>query len=88
MNMILVTAAAGCRVPLADNPHQYITDTPQEVDGDNVYYRRLLAEGDLLVEGDLIRVAHTAPALADTAGGQPENEPAHLGESQNAKKGK
>ena len=82
MNKIMVVAEVGLRVPLADNPHQYITDTPQEVDGDNVYYRRLRAEGDL------IRVAHTAPALADTTDGQPENEPAHLGESQTTKKGK
>ena len=41
MNKIMVVAEVGLRVPLADNPHQYITDTPQEVDGDNVYYRRL-----------------------------------------------
>lgn len=50
MTQIKVIAAAGLRVPLAENPHEYIGQDPIEVDGDNVYYRRLLAEGDLLID--------------------------------------
>lgn len=48
MNPIQVTAAAGLRVPLENNPHEYIGTEPVEVDGDSLYYRRLLADGDLL----------------------------------------
>ncbi|MDO4434391.1 MAG: DUF2635 domain-containing protein [Alysiella sp.] len=46
---ISVVAAQGLRVPLADNPHEYIEQEPVAVDDDEVYYRRLLADGDLLV---------------------------------------
>lgn len=49
MNLIRVQAAAGLRVPLADNPHEYIEQEPVEVNGDDVYYRRLIVDGDLLV---------------------------------------
>lgn len=50
MSKIKVVATQGLRVPLADNPHEYIDDnTPVEVDQDDVYYRRLLAEGDLMI---------------------------------------
>ena len=52
MTQIKVIAAAGLRVPLAENPHEYIGQDPIEVDGDNVYYRRLLAEGDLLIDAE------------------------------------
>lgn len=45
---ILVVAAQGLRVPLADNPHQYIEQAPVCVNSDEVYYRRLLADGDLI----------------------------------------
>ncbi|MDK4527097.1 DUF2635 domain-containing protein [Kingella kingae] len=52
MNKIKVVAAYGLRVPFADNPHEYIEQEEVEVDGDNVYYRRLLAEGDLLIDAE------------------------------------
>lgn len=48
-------AAPGLQVPMADNPHRYITDSePVEVLEDTYYYRRI-ADGDLIVvpEGDL-----------------------------------
>lgn len=48
MNLIQVIAAAGLRVPLENNPYEYIGTEPVEVDGSSLYYRRLLAEGDLL----------------------------------------
>lgn len=52
MNKIKVKAAQGLRVPMADNPHQYIVQEVMEVDGDEVYYRRLIAEGDLIILPD------------------------------------
>lgn len=51
MNKIKVKAAQGLRVPMADNPHEYIEQIPVEVNGDDVYYRRLLADGDLIMAG-------------------------------------
>lgn len=53
MNKISVMAAQGLRVPFADNPHEYIEQEPVEVDGDEVYYRRLLADGDLMLADTL-----------------------------------
>lgn len=52
MSKIKVVAAAGLRVPMAENPHEYIGEQAIEVDLDNVYYRRLLDEGDLLLVVD------------------------------------
>ena len=49
MNKIMVMAAKSLRVPMADNPHEYIEQEPVEVNGDEVYYRRLLADGDLIL---------------------------------------
>lgn len=49
MNKIMVMAAQSLRVPMADNPHEYIEQEPVEVNGDEVYYRRLLADGDLIL---------------------------------------
>lgn len=48
MNKIKVKAAQGLRVPMADNPHQYIEQEAMEV-ADNVYYRRLIHDGDLIL---------------------------------------
>lgn len=49
MTTIKVQAAPGLRVPMAHHPHEYIgDDVPVDVDGDDMYYRRLLADGDLL----------------------------------------
>lgn len=53
MNKITVVAAQGLRVPLADNPHEYIEQEAVEVNGDDAYYRRLLADGDLLLADTL-----------------------------------
>jgi len=82
MNKIMVVAEVGLRVPLAHNPHEYIEQTPVAVDGDDVYYRRVIADGDLLV------LSNDAPPAAEQSNQQPENGLAGLGESQNAKKGK
>ena len=49
MNTILVTAAPDLRVPLENNPHEYIESSPVVVDSSSLYYRRLLADGDLLL---------------------------------------
>ena len=49
MTTIKVQAAPDLRVPMAHHPHEYIgDDVPVDVDGDDMYYRRLLADGDLL----------------------------------------
>ena len=53
-----------------------------EVDGDDVYYRRAIVDGDLLI------LSNDAPSAAEQSNQQPENGLAGLGESQNAKKGK
>lgn len=51
MSKIKVKAAAGLRVPMAHNPYEYIGDAPVEVDN-ALYYRRLIAEGDLIQVSD------------------------------------
>lgn len=43
-----VIAAPGLRVPREDNPRTYIEATPADVP-DSTYYRRRLANGELLV---------------------------------------
>lgn len=45
--MIKVIAAAGLRVPKEDNVRQYITDEDVVDVPDTLYYRRLIADGDL-----------------------------------------
>lgn len=67
MNKIMVVAEVGLRVPLAHNPHEYIEQTPVEVDGDDVYYRRAVADGDLLV------LSNDAPPAAAATETQPES---------------
>ena len=53
---INVIAASGVRVPVEDTPGEVITDaTPVEV-ADSQYYRRRIADGDLL------RVESVAPS--------------------------
>ncbi len=42
-----VTAAANLRVPMENHAHDYIEQTPVTVP-DTLYYRRLLADGDLI----------------------------------------
>lgn len=44
--MKVKATAAGLRVPKETRVHDYIEDTPVEVP-DSVYYRRLIADGDL-----------------------------------------
>lgn len=46
--MTRVIAAPGLRVPREDNPRTYIESTPADVP-DSTYYRRRLANGELLV---------------------------------------
>lgn len=52
MGMIKVIAAEGLRVPLVNHPHEYIGQEPVEIDGEDLYYRRLLMDGDLLAVAD------------------------------------
>ncbi|MFV2030596.1 DUF2635 domain-containing protein [Neisseria sp. S1] len=49
--MIKVTAADGLRVPKEGRPHDYIGQEATEVP-DTLYYRRLIADGDLIVTTD------------------------------------
>lgn len=48
MPTITVQAAPGLRVPLFDNPKRYITDAASVQVELNAYYRRRMADGDLL----------------------------------------
>ena len=52
MSKIKVTAADGLRVPTEHNPHEYISQEPVEVDGNSLYYRRMIDDGDLVVVED------------------------------------
>ena len=52
MAVIKVIAAEGLRVPLANHPHEYIGQEPVGIDGDDLYYRRLLMDGDLVEVAD------------------------------------
>lgn len=65
MNKIMVVAEQGLRVPMAHHPHEYIGEVPVEVDGDDVYYRRLIVDGDLLV---LSQPLATQPATSSKKG--------------------
>ena len=45
-----VLAAKGARCPKEDKPREYITDTePVDVPDDSTYYRRLIADGSLVL---------------------------------------
>lgn len=46
-----VKAAKGLRVPKENRANDYIEDTPIEV-SETVYYRRLVADGDLILLPD------------------------------------
>lgn len=48
ITVISVIAAAGLRVPMHDNPSRYITDAAPVNVAHNAYYRRRMADGDLL----------------------------------------
>ncbi|HIA1614862.1 TPA: DUF2635 domain-containing protein [Salmonella enterica] len=50
-----VQAAAGLRVPYENQPRRYIEQKPVDVP-DTIYYRRLLAAGDLVDVSDLVAV--------------------------------
>ena len=52
METIKVKAADGLLVPRENHTHEYIGQEAEEVDGSSLYYRRLLAEGDLLPADD------------------------------------
>lgn len=62
MNTIIVQAAPGLRVPLEGAPRRYITDATPVTVPDSAYYRRRLADGDLL------QVPDAAPAEEMTNG--------------------
>lgn len=50
-----VKSAAGLRVPYESQPRRYIEQKPVDVP-DTIYYRRLLATGDLVDISDLVAV--------------------------------
>ncbi|EGG3068899.1 DUF2635 domain-containing protein [Salmonella enterica] len=50
-----VKAAAGLRVPYENQPRRYIEQEPVDVP-DTIYYRRLLAAGDLVNVSDRVAV--------------------------------
>lgn len=58
-----VKAAPGVRVPMDGAPRKYITDDAEMVVDDTIYYRRRIADGDLLVVPDTpARPSKTPPA--------------------------
>ncbi len=50
MTTITVRAAPGLRVPLEGAPRRSITDTEPVTVPDTAYYRRRLADGDLILD--------------------------------------
>lgn len=59
---MIVKAASGLKVPKEGKPRQYITDAePVEVP-DTAYYRRRVAEGDLVPEKAAKKPATAGPA--------------------------
>jgi hypothetical protein len=58
MTTLTVTAAPGLRVPLEGAPRRAITDAAPVTVPDSAYYRRRLADGDL------VRVTATTPEEA------------------------
>jgi hypothetical protein len=48
MSQIIVKAAPGVRVPYENNPRLYITDDKAVMVEDSYYYRRRIADGDLV----------------------------------------
>lgn len=59
---LTVKAAAGLKFPLEDNAKRYITTEAVEVES-SPYYRRALAEGDLV----LVMADEQAPTVSDVA---------------------
>ncbi|MBN4664218.1 DUF2635 domain-containing protein [Pandoraea nosoerga] len=60
---MLVKARTGLRVPKERASREYITDTDAIEVPDTVYYRRRVAEGDLVIQG--AEGAVVTPATAD-----------------------
>lgn len=55
-----VIAVKGARCPKEDKPREYITDTePIDVPDDSTYYRRLLADGSLIISEDKSYTSNT-----------------------------
>lgn len=48
--MVKVSAAPGTRCPKEGKPREYITDNTPEEMPDSAYYRRLVADGSLVIE--------------------------------------
>lgn len=65
--MITVKAAAGLRVPVEGVPRRHITDDkPMAVPG-TAYYRRRIADGDLVVVPDEVAAPKAVPKVATAA---------------------
>lgn len=59
---MIVKAASGLKVPKEGKPRQYITDVESVEVPDTAYYRRRVAEGDLVPEKSAKTPAATGPA--------------------------
>lgn len=73
MAQIKVKAAPGLKFPMERNAKKYITDEAVTVDS-SAYYRRAIADGDLVLVTEIKGEASTqnakeAPAAADTKDG-------------------
>ena len=66
--MITVKAVSGVRVPMEGMPRRHITDAAPVAVPDAAYYRRRIADGDLvLLEGEAIAEAEAAAEAATVA---------------------
>lgn len=70
MNTITVRAAPGLRVPMEGMPRRHITDAATVAVADSAYYRRRMADGDLLLVPAKAAAPKPAPEPA------PENKEA------------
>ncbi len=73
--MITVKAAAGVRVPMEGMPRRHITDAKPVAVPDAAYYRRRIADGDLvLLDAKAIAEAEAKAVAAPEAAPQKPKE--------------
>lgn len=63
-----VKAAAGVRVPHEDAPHKYITDAEAVEVENTIYYRRRIADGDLIAVNEPAQAVKNTQKIAKVEG--------------------
>lgn len=59
MHTMKVIAASGYLVPFEERAHNYITEKEAVRVPDNLYYRRLIADGDLIIVPEMTTNSRT-----------------------------